>query len=89
MVVRREAKQYFLCKAIVGCDSWGFAYFFKNKHIITIKSNNTLSITKASTYEQTITYKVKKSLICYNLNCYGLTGIREPWHEFPSGLPTL
>jgi hypothetical protein len=38
MVVRREAKQYFLCKAIVGCNSWRFAYFFKNKHIMPKKA---------------------------------------------------
>lgn len=54
MAVRRKAKQNFLCKAIVGCDSWRFAYFFKNKHIITIKANNKLSITKTLTHEQTV-----------------------------------
>jgi hypothetical protein len=57
MVIRREAKQYFLGKAIIGCNIWRFAYFFKHKHITTIKAGNKIGITKA------ITYKKKGSLI--------------------------
>jgi hypothetical protein len=56
MVVRREAKQYFLCKAIVGCNSWRFAYFFKNKHIMTKKANNLLGITRVLADEQELFY---------------------------------
>jgi len=50
MVVRREAKQYFLGKAKIGCNIWRFAYFFKHKHITTIKAKNKLvGIIKAKT----------------------------------------
>jgi len=54
MVIRREAKQYFPGKAIIGCNIWRFAYFFKHKHITTIKADNKLSVTKAKTDKKTV-----------------------------------
>jgi len=56
MVIRREAKQYLLGKAIISCNIWRFAYFFKHKHITTINENNKLGITRAKADK-------KKSLI--------------------------
>ena len=39
---------------IIGCNIWRFAYFFKHKHITTIKAENKLGITKAKTDKKTV-----------------------------------
>jgi hypothetical protein len=56
MVVGRQTKQYFLFKAIAGCNIWRFAYFFENKHIMSRMANSRLGITRVLADEQAMFY---------------------------------